>query len=63
MSLEKTYDQLENELLDCVANGDQEIAHIDADNRLKEVALHTNLTYQERLELVRLYDKVSKWYA
>lgn len=45
-------------LKDCVANGDEEIAHSDADNILCQ--LLTELGYSE---IVGIYSEVDKWYA
>ena len=57
------FNSLKERLNSCLANDDQESAHINADDILEEIALNTNLTAIERVSLVEIYQKVAKWYA
>lgn len=51
-------------LQECVDNtGDPEVAHTDADNILCDVALNVQLTIEERIILVEMWQQVRKWYA
>ena len=59
----KTYEQLKNELQECIDSTDTEGAHGDADDILVAIALHTKLTKAQRIELVDMYEAVNKWYA
>lgn len=51
-------------MLELTKKRDLEVAHGDADSLLREIALDTVIyTAEQRVELVRLYDLVGKWYA
>lgn len=57
------FEEFKQRLVIEVSNPDTESAHTNADCILKEVALNTTLTKSQRTRLVRIYEKVSKWYA
>lgn len=57
------YQRMKVTLEDLNKSGDQEIAHVEADKALREIALDITLGKQERINLVELYDKIDKWFA
>lgn len=57
------FQDYKDRLKECVSNGDTESAHGTADGILCEIALDTELTKEQREELVALYVEVDKWYA
>ena len=59
----KTYEQLKDELLLCIDSSDTEVAHTNADILIVNIALHTELTKEQRKELVDMYEAVNKWYS
>jgi len=63
MKPDRTYEEILSDMRACVENTDTEIAHINADNILKELALRVDLTTQERYKVIQMWESVSKWYA
>ena len=59
----KTYFELREELYKWSNHWDTELSHIMADKLITEVALHTELTKEQRIDLVNLYNITEKWCA
>lgn len=61
--MKKTFEEFKTEMTGCIDNSDTEMAHLDADELLTEIALSVSLKKVQREELVKLYKEVKKWYA
>lgn len=57
----KLFKRFETELNKCFT-GEVNSDHESADDILKEIAVDTNLTLEEKLILINIYDRVEKCY-
>lgn len=57
------FETIKKSLEEANANTDTEAAHRSADSDLIDIALSNDLTYPERITLVKLYKRIKKWYA
>lgn len=63
MSSEELYEDLKNQLQELKTWAPAEENHELADNILIRVALNTELTSEQRKELVSMYIELPKWFA
>jgi hypothetical protein len=63
MTPDRPFEVIKYELQSLLGDGDTEIHHVEADKILMEIALCVHLTTQERYDLVKIYNKVPKWFA
>lgn len=56
------FNKLKLKLEKCSKDQDEERRHINADEILTKIALNTELSLEERKELVKIYNKIWKYY-
>ena len=59
----ENFENYKKELHYAADNMDTESAHCEADGILCQIALNTELTKEQRRELVDIYLSIGKWYA